>query len=251
MTSHFLGVLLVYTGFGLLALGVLSVLRPLRSLKISTRRRGAWVAAGGVLLAGLGLALPARDTVVESPGTELDRIIPVYQFSEHHEIRVAAAPARTFEAILAVTAREITLFRTLTTIRRFGRKGPESILNAPEDRPILDVATGTSFLELAHDPAREFVVGTLVAAPSDLPPPAERTPEWFRGLSGPGYAIAVMNFVVEPDGAGTRVITETRVFATDAWTRRRFAAYWRVIYPGSALIRRMWLRAIERRAALP
>ena len=24
--------------------------------------------------------------------------------------------------------------------------------------------------------------------------------------------------------------------------------YWRVIYPGSALIRRMWLRAIERRA---
>ena len=30
--------------------------------------------------------------------------------------------------------------------------------------------------------------------------------------------------------------------------RRRFAAYWRVIYPGSAIIRRMWLRAIERRA---
>jgi hypothetical protein len=27
------------------------------------------------------------------------------------------------------------------------------------------------------------------------------------------------------------------------------AAYWRVIYPGSALIRRMWLRAIARRSA--
>ncbi|HYW41393.1 MAG TPA: hypothetical protein VE959_00970 [Bryobacteraceae bacterium] len=27
-----------------------------------------------------------------------------------------------------------------------------------------------------------------------------------------------------------------------------FAAYWRMIYPGSALIRRMWLRAIKRRA---
>jgi len=28
--------------------------------------------------------------------------------------------------------------------------------------------------------------------------------------------------------------------------------YWRVIYPGSALIRRMWLRAIKKRAeALP
>ena len=42
--------------------------------------------------------------------------------------------------------------------------------------------------------------------------------------------------------------TETRVFATDDSARRRFAAFWRVIYPGSALIRRMWLRAIQRRA---
>jgi hypothetical protein len=38
------------------------------------------------------------------------------------------------------------------------------------------------------------------------------------------------------------------VFANSPWARRGFAAYWRVIYPGSALIRRMWLRAIARRA---
>jgi len=42
--------------------------------------------------------------------------------------------------------------------------------------------------------------------------------------------------------------TETRVYANDAASRRRFAVYWRLIYPGSALIRRMWLRAIARRA---
>ena len=41
---------------------------------------------------------------------------------------------------------------------------------------------------------------------------------------------------------------ETRVHATDAPTKRKFAAYWRTIYPGSALIRVMWLRAIRRRA---
>jgi hypothetical protein len=58
-----------------------------------------------------------------------------------------------------------------------------------------------------------------------------------------------MNFRVTPDGAGgSMVSTETRVFASDASARRRFAAYWRLIYPGSATIRRMWLRAIERRA---
>lgn len=58
-----------------------------------------------------------------------------------------------------------------------------------------------------------------------------------------------MNFLVTPDGPGRSVVsTETRVFANSPSARRRFAAYWRVIYPGSAIIRRMWLRAIERRA---
>jgi hypothetical protein len=58
-----------------------------------------------------------------------------------------------------------------------------------------------------------------------------------------------MNFRLEDEGNGwTRVTTETRVFATDDRARHRFAAYWRAIYPGSALIRRMWLRAIRLRA---
>ncbi|MFL6200136.1 MAG: hypothetical protein ACJ76J_13235 [Thermoanaerobaculia bacterium] len=34
----------------------------------------------------------------------------------------------------------------------------------------------------------------------------------------------------------------------NAGARRRFAAYWRIIYPGSAFIRIMWLKAIRERA---
>lgn len=65
----------------------------------------------------------------------------------------------------------------------------------------------------------------------------------------PGYAVAGMNFLVTPDGPnGSVVSTETRVFANGSATRRQFATYWRVIYPGSALIRRMWLRAVRDRA---
>ena len=64
------------------------------------------------------------------------------------------------------------------------------------------------------------------------------------------FAIAGMNFLVTPDGRGGSIVTtETRVYANSDSARRRFAAYWRVIYPGSALIRRMWLRAIARRTA--
>ena len=66
------------------------------------------------------------------------------------------------------------------------------------------------------------------------------------------HSAAVINFLVEPDGDGSAdVSTETRVHAPDAAAARLFAAYWRVIYPGSALIRRMWLAAVKRRAEQP
>ncbi|HEY8183086.1 MAG TPA: hypothetical protein VII32_12660, partial [Thermoanaerobaculia bacterium] len=75
------------------------------------------------------------------------------------------------------------------------------------------------------------------------------TPQVFQKRLRPGFVLAVMNFAVRPIGAGRSLVTtETRVFANSVAVRRGFAAYWRVIYPGSALIRITWLRAIERRA---
>lgn len=246
------GVIVVYTGLILMAAGALTLLRPLALLHVPTRGHAAAVLAAGIVVALVGVLLPAPETRVGMPRTQLDAFLPAYQFSEHHEIHVRAAPERVMEAIHAVTAGEIALFQTLTTIRRFGRKGPESILNAPERMPILEVATRTTFLTLAAEPGREILLGTLVAVPAGFRRPERATPEWFRGLEGPGYAKAAMNFLVEPDGrGGTRLTTDTRVFATDVGARRRFAAYWRVIYPGSALLRRTWLRAIRRRAEAP
>ena len=58
-----------------------------------------------------------------------------------------------------------------------------------------------------------------------------------------------MTFRIEDLGRGEcRVTTETRVFATDIGTRRRFGLYWAFIYPGSSLIRHGWLAAIKKRA---
>jgi len=191
--------------------------------------------------------LPAPETRVSRPRTRLDEFVPRYQFREHHRLRVRGNAEDVYRAIHEVTASEIRFFQVLVWIRRGGRAGPESIVNAPAHEPILAVATRTTFVELAEEPERELVVGTLVIAPDTvrgMPTPAE-----FASLVQPGYAKAAMNFMIEPDGAGGVIVsTETRVFATDPAARRRFAAYWRVIYPGSAFIRRSWLHAIERRA---
>lgn len=179
--------------------------------------------------------------------SELDRVTPAFQFHERHATSVTATPDRVYRAVKEVTASEILLFRALTWLRRLGRPGPESILDAPERLPLLDVATRTEFIMLADGP-REIVFGTVVIAPSGAARPA--MPSAFLELAGrEGYALATMNFAIDPRSDGTcRLTTETRVYATDERSRRRFAAYWLLIRCGSAFIRVMWLRAIKRRA---
>jgi hypothetical protein len=154
--------------------------------------------------------------------TLLDAAVPEWQFRERHSIQVAASAERTFAALRAVTAREIFLFRTLTFVRRFGRRGPASILNAPPDEPILDVATRSGFRVVSIDPPREIVLAIDVAS----------------------KIFAAMNFLVD----GERLSTETRIATKGVKAKAIFGAYWFAIRLGSGFIRRMWLRAIKKRA---
>jgi hypothetical protein len=244
-----LGVGLVYSGFLAGLAGVISLLKPLAFLGIHTRGQAVGVAACGLVLAVAGGLLPAREERVAAAATRLDEFVTPWQFGELHRIEVRAPRQTVYAAIKEVTAREILLFRTLTWIRRGGRPLPEGILNAPESRPLLEVAARTSFLPLAEDAGREIVLGTLVVTPPGWRPSGRPAPEDFKALSAPGFAKAALNFRIDDGAHDTCIVTtETRVFATDAAARRRFAAYWRVIYPGSALIRVMWLRAIRLRA---
>lgn len=246
------GVAVFYLGVITALLGAVSLLKPASWLGIRTRRRAASILALGFAIVVTGWALPAGDTRVGTPHTQLDQFVPVYQFHEFHSIRIAASKEKVYAAIKSVTADEIFLFRTLTWIRRLGRSGPESILNVPEHQPILEVATRTSFVLLAEAPNHEIVLGTAVVVPRGWRPSRRATPEDFKSVHEAGFALAAMNFLVEDDGPGAcTVTTETRIYATDASARRRFARYWRVIYPGSSLIRSMWLRAIARRAESP
>lgn len=244
-----IGAATVYLGLVVAFVGLVATIRPIRTLRLTSRLRGALLLLTGLIVVAIGLSLPAAEVRVATARTRLDEFAPVYQFNEVHTIRIAAAPEHVYQAMRAVTAGEISLFQLLTWLRRFGRSGPESILNAPDRMPLLDVATRTTFLLLADDAPVELVLGTVVLAPANWQRPDAATPDAFKALTQPGFATAAMNFRTEPDGAGGTVLsTETRVFATDASSRRRFARYWRIIYPGSAIIRRSWLKAIRRRA---
>lgn len=71
----------------------------------------------------------------------------------------------------------------------------------------------------------------------------------FRNFDDPGYAMAVWNFTLrEQLDKSVQLETETRVFCTDAASRRRFKFYWLIIGAFSGLIRREVLQAIKRNA---
>jgi hypothetical protein len=242
-------VLLVDLSLALLALGLVSIVRPLRVLGVRSRRSAARVALAGAALAATGLLLPVTPARLSGGPMAIDEIVPAYQFGERHEIAIHAPPERVMEAVRSVTAREIHLFRLLTWLRspHLGN-ARESILNPSPDEPILDVALRSGFLLLREVPEREVVFGAVVCCGRRTPP--KDVEEW-AALSG-SLARAVMNFNVTEAGSGrSRLVTETRVAASDAGSERRFAVYWRLIYPGSALIRRTWLRAIKARAERP
>jgi len=192
---------------GAAALGGAIVALPWRK----TRRGAVIVAIAGALMIVLALALPVRNEW--------------WQFREQHEIGVNAPPDRVYRAIREVRANEITLFNTLTAIRRGFRKTNENILNAGADKPLLDVATKSGFRLITDKPPSEVVLATRI-----------------------GNGVAVMNFLVTPTPTGSHLSTETRVHCNDARTLHAFTVYWRIIHPGSDIIRRMWLRAIKRRA---
>ena len=242
--------MIVYSGLTMAVVGLICVVKPRRWLRIPTRARALAIAALGILMTGAGFALPVSESRIDRVETRLDEFAPAWQFSEFHTIRIAAPPPRVYDAIKRTRADEIVLFRTLTWIRRGGRPLPPGILNAEGRESLLDLATRTSFVWLADDAPREMVVGTVIAAPPGTR--GKLTPQVFQRPLPSGFVLATMTFVVVPDADnGSIVSTETRVFANSPSTRRRFALYWRLIYPGSAIIRRMWLRAVERRATAP
>ena len=182
----------------------------------------------------------------------LDRFLPTYQFNEVHETVVKASAADTWAALSALRPRDVPLAGTLMTLRRL----PARLLGRPipyrgdDETPILQGIGRAGFLTLDEDPGREIVVGIVGQFWRLSPEPVRLTSASdFLQFSRPGFARAVMNFEILPAGDHvTRLRTETRIQATDPAARRTFGLYWTLVHPGSALIRRVWLRAVRKRA---
>jgi hypothetical protein len=175
----------------------------------------------------------------------LDELLPHYDVNETHSISTSAAPAAVMDAIGALTPGEVPVLVVLMAIRSVPALLQRRRL--PVRGPLLDGFRKGGFVQLSETPD-ELVLGAVGRfwQPSGGLRRIEAAE--FAGFVEPGWAKAAFNLQVERVGARTVLSTETRIATTDERARRSFARYWRVIHPGSALIRIAWLRAIRRRA---
>ena len=180
----------------------------------------------------------------------LDDFLCEYEFGGSHRIMVSASPERTLAALKQATLGEMPLVRLLFAIRSLPARvaGGRGL---PADRTVsLYEQMSRRFVLLAEEPGREIVAGGIgqMWRPAGGVARVFEDSNQFVNFDEPGYAKVAASFTVELQDGRTELRTETRVLTTDPASRRAFGRYWRIIQPGSGLIRRSWLRAARRRA---
>jgi hypothetical protein len=181
----------------------------------------------------------------------IDDWMPASEFAERHAIRVAAPPARAWEAVRTLDLSASPVVRGLFALRSLpgllsGRRMQGRGLGTTMERLMEN-----GFVLLAEHPPREIVLGLAGRFWTPTGGITRFAPDEFRGFARPGMAVAAWNFTVLPTDEGSLIATETRVRCTDAAARRSFGRYWRVVRPFSGLVRREALRAIRRAAESP
>ncbi|HEY3440232.1 MAG TPA: hypothetical protein VGK29_05755 [Paludibaculum sp.] len=236
---------LAYTGIALSLFGLANLALPFRILGIRKRAAGALILAGGVGLAIAALLWPAPMFRVAQSGTVLDDSMPEYQFFERHSARIHARPEQVMQAIRESTFGDMKSLATLLKIRGAALR-THTTGDPFQNKRILDAFSASGYLSGGSD--HEIVMFGVVNVREQRRPEVRTLKECADYREEGGLKMA-FNFNVEDVGGGWSTIsTVTRVLALDDSTRRGMGRYWRLIVPGSGLLRLQWLEGIKRRA---
>lgn len=236
---------LAYTGIVLAVCGLANLALPFRFLGITKRAIGAVVFAGGVGLAMIALLWPAPMVRVEHRRSLLDDAIPEYQFFERHSARVHARPEQVMQAARESTFDDMRSLATLLKIRRAALRIHQTG-DSFRGKRILDAFSESGYRSAGNEHEIVMFGGANLRAQRPL---EVRSLQEFADYREQGAIKMAFNVRAEDAGDGwCTVTTETRVLALDDNTRRGMGRYWRLIVPGSGLLRRQWLDAIRKRA---
>lgn len=167
----------------------------------------------------------------------IDEFLPEHDFVETHDIIVHADAADIYRAANEVDFSESFIIRWLFRLR--GMSASNVTLRS------LSIS---KFEILGETLNKEMVIGLVGKFWTIAGGLQKIDAESFKRFDTAGYAKAVWNFSLCPDGENSRLTTETRIKCLDDESRRSFGRYWMFIQPFSALIRMEMLKTIKRRA---
>jgi hypothetical protein len=248
----------VYLGVGFFVVGLLSEIRPFRFIHINNRKSAFLLAVAGILVFLAGMILPSTTVRSSRPHQRIDDFMPEYQFYEYHEMSIDAPADAVCKALKEVTFTDIPVAVWLMRIRAMAAgqfaqppsNGTKPYVN-PFSKPILELLSqpGAGFLTLENNDPYEYVGGFAGKPWAKDTPLALANPDEFQAFQLAGNIKVAFNLhVIGMNNGTSRLTSETRIIGLDASARKMFSRYWRVIYPGSAIIRRVWLDAIAERA---
>ncbi|HYK91629.1 MAG TPA: hypothetical protein VE398_22875 [Acidobacteriota bacterium] len=237
-----------YAGLLLVITGLICLIRPLKTIFVRSRKAAACLIAVGFFSAGLALFWPASTTTRSERTSLLDWAMPQYEFVEHHQIRVHAPLASAYSALQAVTPDELAAYPSLMKVRNAAMGRSWSKPKGPSPAIIAIFSDPSSGYMLIQKNEREMVFGG-VGRVRKGDRPILSSPVAFASFDQRGCVKVAFNLKVDDAGNGwTMLSTETRLHAPDPESRRATAIYWRLIYPGSGMLRTMWLEAARTQA---
>ena len=238
---------LAYLGIVLALSGLANLAFPFRFLGIRKRVVGAIVLLAGVGVAFGALLWPAPMFRVAQHRTVLDAAVPEYQFFEWHSTRVHARPEEVMQAVRESTFGDMKSLDTLLKIRAAALRIPDRDNGVfSHDKRILDMFAASGFISGGSD---HEVVMCMAANVREKRRLELHSLQECGDYREPGAFKMAFTLYVEEDGEGwSTLITETRVMVLDEATRRGMGRYWRLIVPGSGLLRIQWLEGIKKRA---
>lgn len=187
--------------------------------------------------------------------TLLDSWMPSYDIAARYQMAIAAPPAQVYSTLMTTDLSKPWMVRALMGLRLI-----PGLLRAPRaawqrlrkprqpSRASLSDLSHSDFVLLEQSPPREIVLGITGRFWTMSPSIIQIPPERFRDPVPPGVAQAAWNFEVTEMAGASELATETRIRCADPDTLRQFRRYWRVVAPGSGLIRHAILMQVRREA---
>ena len=180
-----------------------------------------------------------------------DVIARCTRYRHRTAILVSASPDVIFEALRAVTLRDMKIAWLLGELRYLPSRLSGRMRASDPDRPFLAILLEGGTLVLRDDSPHEVITGSAAQLQrvhqSPLRFPDEAS---FEAFTDPRYQKLFMSIRVAPTGRPHEqwLVLEHATRPLSRLAARRFAAYWRVIEPMGAFVTWLLLRAVRRRA---